>query len=163
MAPTKRPGIDGFLTRAAQVALKTSARGDGGPFGALIVRNDGRVLAVTGNSVLKHNDPTCHAEINAIRIACKVLGSPFLDDCDVYSTTEPCPMCFSALHWARARSIVYATTIGDVKKLGFNELSISNRRMKAWSKSPLKIRRVANRACRNLLRAWKKNRNRKTY
>lgn len=152
-----------FLDRAAQAAKRSSLRGVGGPFGAVIVDGQGRVLAVASNSVLKSQDPTCHAEINAIRIACKKRRSPFLDNCDVYSTTEPCPMCFAALHWSRARSVIYATTIGDVKKLGFNELSISNRRMKQWGKSPLKILRVSNRACRELLATWKEHGRLKTY
>jgi tRNA(Arg) A34 adenosine deaminase TadA len=164
MAPrTTAKEIDSFLTRAARVALKTSARGDGGPFGAVIVHKDGRVLATTSNSVLRHRDPTRHAEMNAIRRAARALNSPFLQDCDVYSTTEPCPMCFAALHWARVRSVTYATTISDVQKLGFNELAISNERMKAWGKSPLKIIRVKNDACRDLLLRWKKNPRRETY
>jgi tRNA(Arg) A34 adenosine deaminase TadA len=163
MAPVEKPGIEKFLTQAALFAVRASGRGEGGPFGALIVHKDGRVLALTANSVLKHKDPTRHAEINAIQKACKILRSPFLQDCDVYSTTEPCPMCFSALHWARAHSVTYATTIGDVQKLGFNELSISNERMKAWGKSPLKIKRVRNRECENLLKTWSANAARQTY
>ncbi len=164
MAPrTKKHNAEEFLTQAAELAARTSRRGEGGPFGALIVHKDGRILALTANSVLKHKDPTRHAEINAIQKACKILKSPFLQDCDVYSTTEPCPMCFSALHWSRARSVIYATTIQDVKRLGFNELSISNERMKKWGKSPLKIKRVKNRACEDLLRTWNENKNRQTY
>jgi guanine deaminase len=164
MASTaKQTDAEKFLNLAAALAAKTSARGDGGPFGAAIVHKDGRVLALAANSVLKSQDPTCHAEVNAIRIACKILKSPFLKDCDVYSTTESCPMCFSALHWARAKSVTYATTIGDVKKLGFNELSISNARMKTWGKSPLKVKRVKNRACQALLNGWRSSKKGQTY
>jgi len=142
-----------FLSDAAREALKTMRRGHGGPFGAVIARG-GRVVAVASNTVLKNNDPTCHAEINAIRAAARRLGSPFLTGLDIYSTTEPCPMCFSAIHWARLRNVYYATTIGDVKKLGFNELTISNPKMKKWGRSPVRLHRVANADCRGLLKAW---------
>ena len=159
----KPKSVQRFLTLAADQAAKTSRRGDGGPFGAVVTTQSGRLLSIASNSVLKSADPTCHAEINAIRLACRKIRSPFLNGCVVYSTTEPCPMCFSALHWARARLVVYATTIGDVQKLGFNELSISNTKMKALGKSPLKIVRVRNGACEDLLRKWSSVADRQTY
>jgi tRNA(Arg) A34 adenosine deaminase TadA len=163
MAPGKPTQNQRFLNLAARAALHTTQRGIGGPFGAVVVQNDGRVLVTASNSVLKDHDPTRHAEINAIQLACRKLGTAFLTDCDVYSTTEPCPMCFAALHWARVRSVIYATTINDVKKLGFNELSISNAQMKKLGKSRLKVVRVKNAACRDLLTRWSKNPNAKTY
>lgn len=144
---------DRFLSVAARQAGKTMRRGHGGPFGAVIARGD-RVVAIASNTVLKDSDATCHAEINAIRAASKRLRSPFLSGLDIYSTTEPCPMCFSAIHWARLKNVFYATTIGDVKRLGFNELTISNPKMKKWGKSPVRLERVANADCRALLAAW---------
>src|SRR5512146_1463170 len=113
-----------FLALAARKAGRSMRRGHGGPFGAVIVRN-GAILSAAANTVLKQKDPTCHAEINAIRAAAKK-GGPFLTGADIYSTTEPCPMCFAAIHWARLSHLVYGTAIADVAALGFNELTIGN-------------------------------------
>ena len=88
---------------SAQWGIKRSA---GGPFGAVIVYK-GRALSVAHNTVLKKNDPTCHAEINAIREASRKLKTFDLRHCVIYSTTEPCPMCFAAIHWARIPLVVY--------------------------------------------------------
>ena len=99
---------------------------------------DGEILAVARNTVLSQ-DATCHAEINAIRIASRLQMTYDLSGCEIYSTTEPCPMCFSAIHWAKIGRIIYGTTIEDVKKLGFNELDISNETMKKLGHSPVEI------------------------
>jgi guanine deaminase len=151
-----------FLSAAARHADKSMQRGHGGPFGAVIARGH-RTVAIAANTVLKNGDPTCHAEINAIRAAARRLGSPFLTGLDIYSTTEPCPMCFAAIHWARLGRVFYATTIADVKRLGFNELTISNRRMKSWGKSPVRLTRVASADCEALLGAWKRLPKKKVY
>jgi guanine deaminase len=142
-----------FLARAARQAAKTIRQGKGGPFGAVIVRGN-RVVAVASNTVLGSKDSTCHAEINAIRIACRKLKTHVLSDCEIYSTTEPCPMCFSAIHWAQISRVVYSSTIPDVKRLGFNELTVSNRILKRLGKSPVTLARVNSSACRQLLRTW---------
>lgn len=148
-----RAEIRRLLDRAAAEADRTMRRGHGGPFGAVIARG-GRVLAVASNTVLKQGDPTCHAEMNAIRIAAKKLRSPFLDGADIFSTTEPCPMCFSAIHWARIARVFYSTGIPDVKRLGFNELTIPNPLMKRLGRSPVVLKRVPNAACRRLLASF---------
>ena len=151
-----------FLTAAAKLAGVSMRRGYGGPFGAVIVHK-GKVIAAAANSVLKEQDATRHAEINAIRIASKKLRRFSLEDCDIYSTTEPCPMCFSAIHWARLRRVVYSTVIADVRKLGFNELTISNTKMKSWGKSPVRLDRIENRDCTELLRDWQRLAVKQTY
>ncbi|MFH1995915.1 MAG: nucleoside deaminase [Candidatus Omnitrophota bacterium] len=110
----------------------------GGPFGACIVKK-GKVLTVARNTVLKKNDATCHAEVNAIRIASKKLNTYDLSGCSIYSTTEPCPMCFSAIHWARIGTVVFGTRIKDARRIGFNELPITNHRLKALGKSPVQL------------------------
>lgn len=142
-----------FLRMAAGAAARTMRRGAGGPFGAVIARGN-RPVAVGTNTVLASHDPTCHAEINAIRAAARRAGSHLLTGVTLYSTTEPCPMCFSAIHWARIPAVVYATTIADVKKLGFNELTVSNLRLKSLGKSPVRLKRVKSDDCRALLTAW---------
>jgi guanine deaminase len=108
----------------------------GGPFAACVVR-DGEVLALCHNTVLRDRDPTCHAEVNAIRAASARLGSHDLSGCSIYSTTEPCPMCFGAIHWAHLDRVVYGTCIEDVQALGFRELCIGNHQMKAVGGSPV--------------------------
>ena len=142
-----------MLAAAAHEAERTMRLGHGGPFGAVIARGE-NILAVASNTVLRDNDPTCHAEINAIRAAARKLRTPFLTGLDIYSTTEPCPMCFAAIHWARLRRVTYATTIADVRRLGFNELSVSNRRLKIWGGSKVLLKRVASPPCRELLKNW---------
>ena len=151
-----------YLSLAAQEASFGMSKGDGGPFGAVLVYKD-MVIASTHNTVLVAKDPTCHAEINAIRWATREMGQLFLDNCTVYSTTEPCPMCFSALHWARVKRVVYSTTIQDVKRLGFNELSVSAAMMKKVGKSKVRLSQFKNEDCENLLRVWKKLSSKKTY
>lgn len=99
------------------------------PFGACIVRQ-GEVLACTYNTVWSTNDPTAHAEVGAIRMACRELGEALLEGATIYSTTEPCPMCFSAIHWARIKRIVFGGSIEDAQMYGFNELLISNQKLK---------------------------------
>lgn len=137
----------------ARKNLKTMS---GGPFGACIVDKTGRVLAACRNTVLI-SDATSHAEINAIRTASRKAGNFDLSGCIIYSTTEPCPMCFSAIHWARIKTIVYGTSIANVKKIGFNELSITSVNMKKLGKSRIKI--VAGfmlQECIALIRDWHK-------
>jgi len=142
-----------FMRLAVREARRNLKSMDGGPFGACIVKG-GRVIAVSRNTVLT-GDATCHAEINAIRIASRKMGTFDLSGCVIYSTTEPCPMCFTALHWARVGTIVYGTTIRDAQKLGFNEFAVSNARMKTLGKSGVRLvkSRVAG-ECGKLLAQW---------
>ena len=148
---------------AIRSALEGIRRGSGGPFGACLVRK-GRVIAVAHNTVLKTNDPTCHAEINAIRLAAKKLGRHDLKDCVIYSTTEPCPMCFSAIHWARIAHVFWGTAIRDVAARGFNELHVSNARIKRLGKSGVTFTgRVNVRECLELLSEWDHQADKRTY
>ena len=140
---------------AIKEARKNFKSLSGGPFGACIVR-DRRVIAVSRNTVLK-NDATCHAEINAIRIASRKLKTYDLSDCVIYSTTEPCPMCFAAIHWARIKRIIYGTKTSDAKKAGFNELNISDARLASLGKSKIRLfGGVLVNECKDLLKEWPK-------
>ena len=143
-----------FMRRAIDEARAHLAAMDGGPFGACLVRHD-EVLAVAHNTVLRDLDPTCHGETNAIRLAARKLQSYDLSGCDIYSTTEPCPMCFAAIHWARIGRLIYGTAIIEVARLGFNELTLDNRQMQALGRSPVAIYPdfLAD-ACRQLLAEW---------
>ncbi len=145
---------EGPMKRAIAEARKNFVRPDGGPFGACLVK-DGRVLAVARNMVLKR-DATAHAEINAIRKASRRLGTFDLSGCEIYSTTEPCPMCFGAIHWARIGTVYFGTGIADAARAGFHELRISNVRMKAIGRSRIELVPGFMRAeCLELFEAWR--------
>jgi tRNA(Arg) A34 adenosine deaminase TadA len=151
-----------YMRLAIKEAGKNITQMQGGPFGACIVKEN-EVIALARNTVLK-NDPTCHAEINAIKIASKKLKTIDLSGCHIYSTTEPCPMCFSAIHWARIDLIVFGTNISDVKKIGFNELTISNSKLKRLGKSKIKIKSdFLRKECYNILSEWNDLENKMTY
>src|SRR6266576_6383725 len=98
-----------FMQRAIDLALQKMRENRGGPFGAVIVR-DNRIIAEGWNQVTSINDPTAHAEIVAIRSACRILNSFDLPDCDIYTNCEPCPMCLGAIYWARLCTIYYSST-----------------------------------------------------
>jgi len=152
-----------FMLRAIKSAESGILRGEGGPFGACIVKN-GKVIATAHNCVLKKKDPTCHAEIEAIRIASKKIKNFDLSGCEIYSTTEPCPMCFSAIHWARISTIFHGTSIGDVARRGFNELAVSNTLLKRIGKLKLRIKTCFERkACLELLKKWDALDSKRTY
>ncbi|MDD5730393.1 MAG: nucleoside deaminase [Candidatus Omnitrophica bacterium] len=158
---SKREG-DKYMRLAVKEARKNIISMEGGPFGACVVKGNS-VVAVARNTVLK-NDATCHAEINAIRIASKITGSFDLTGCVIYSTTEPCPMCLSAIHWARIKKVVYGTTIKDAAKIGFNELGIPGRVLARLGKSKVIIcqSRLLG-ECRKLFHDWDVLPNKKLY
>jgi len=150
-----------FMELAIEIAVKGVRKGNS-PFGSCIVKGD-RVICVAHNTVLTKKDATNHAEMNAIREACRKLKSHELKGCVVYSTTEPCPMCFSAIHWAKMDAIVYGTNIADVKSLGFKELTVSDRKMKREGHSKVRIQSdFMRKECLELLGFWKKRKG-KTY
>lgn len=108
-----------YLRQAVEIAKQNIEKG-GGPFGAIIVK-DNEVVAQCGNSVTNDNDPTAHAEVNCIRSACKKLKTFDLSGCVIYSSCEPCPMCLSAIYWARLDRLVYAATRQDAAGAGFDD------------------------------------------
>ncbi|MDP8253593.1 MAG: nucleoside deaminase [Candidatus Kaelpia aquatica] len=126
-----------FMNLALAAATKGVESGQT-PFGACIVKND-KVISCCHNRVWASTDITAHAEIVAIREACENLDSIDLSGCVIYSTTEPCPMCFTAIHWAKIDKIIYGASIEDAKSFGFAELIISNREMKYIGKSKIEI------------------------
>jgi len=152
----------GFMRLAVREASKNLKAAKGGPFGACIVR-EGRLLAVARNTVLSR-DATCHAEVNAIRKASRRLGTFDLSGCVIFSTTEPCPMCFGAVHWARIGLVVYGTSIADAKRAGFNELPISNGTLKRLGKSRIRLAGGFLRdECLDLFKKWKAFPGKKPY
>jgi len=133
------------------------------PFGCCIVK-DGKVIASAHNVVWKTTDITAHAEITAIRKACKKLKSISLKGCTLYSTTEPCPMCFSACHWADITRIVYGTSIKDAKKFGFKELVISDKKMLTLGGIAIKLTPgVLRKENLEFWKQWSKRKDKRTY
>ena len=107
-----------FMKRAIELSRKASIiEKSGGVFGAVIVK-EGTIIAEGYNQVIRHNDPTWHAEMQAIREACKKLGTPHLDGCDIYTSAECCPMCLATCYWAHLRHIYYGATVQDSLKYG---------------------------------------------
>ncbi len=112
-----------FMLRAVTLSAERMRRGEGGPFGAVIVK-DGKVIAEGWNKVTSDNDPTAHAEITAIRAACEALQNFSLAGCEIYSSCEPCPMCLAAIYWARLDRIYFANSREDAAEIGFDDAMI---------------------------------------
>jgi guanine deaminase len=142
------------MARAIVVCRIGLSRGQS-PFGAVILK-DGRSIAEAHNTVRLDNDPTAHAEINAIRSAAQVLGSFDLSGCTLYSTCEPCPMCLAATHWSRIDRLVFGASISDAQSAGFREMPISAEAMVKMGESPLRVeRRLHAEECKRLFDEWK--------
>lgn len=118
-APNKNMNQN-FMARAIELSIENVRSGRGGPFGAVIVKND-RIVAEAANRVTVSNDPTAHAEVVAIREACGRLGKFELADCEIYASCEPCPMCLGAIYWARLERIYFACVADDASKVGFDD------------------------------------------
>ena len=114
---------DSFIERAIGLAVENVRLGKGGPFGAVIVR-DGQIIAEGVNHVTSAKDPTAHAEIVAIREACRALGHFHLAGCEIYTSCEPCPMCLGAIYWARLDRLSFAATHVDAAAAGFSDALI---------------------------------------
>jgi guanine deaminase len=109
-----------FMARAIQLSIEGVQSGHGGPFGCVIVK-DGQVIAEGMNQVTSTNDPTAHAEVQAIREACRKLRAFELKNCELYTSCEPCPMCLGAIYWARISKIYFANTAEDAASIGFDD------------------------------------------
>ncbi len=149
-----------------QLALDKAKEGvDAGqsPFGACIVKN-GTVIACEHNNVWGSTDITAHAEVHAIREANKKLNTIDLSGCIIYSTCEPCPMCFTAIHWARIDKIYFGAGIDDAKRFGFNELTISNEMLKNHGSSKVEIEAGFMREkCLELFEYFESRKDKRTY
>ena len=113
-------GKEEFMREAIRLSIENVESGNGGPFGVVIVK-DGKIIAKGVNKVTSTNDPTAHAEVVAIRNACKELGSFQLDGCEIYTSCEPCPMCLAAIYWARIKKVYYANTRKDAARIAFDD------------------------------------------
>ncbi len=130
-----------WLQRAIELATDNVVRGLGGPFGALIVR-DGQVLVQAVNQVTANCDPTAHAEIHAIRQACQLLGRIQLNDCELYSSCEPCPMCLGAIYWAHLSAVYFASQRQDAAAVGFDDSLIYSELPKPLAQRSIRMQQL---------------------
>lgn len=148
-----------------KIAVKEGEKGfknnHGGPFGAVIIRK-GKIIAKAHNEVLKNNDPTCHAEIQAIRNASKKLKSFNLSDCELYCICEPCPMCLSAIHWARIKKLYFGCTRKDAAKIGFDDKLIYDI-IKGKAKSKTKKEKINRQECLKIFKEFESKKDKELY
>jgi guanine deaminase len=151
-----------FLHEAIRLSLEKSRAGEGGPFGAVIVRND-EIIGQGWNRVTSTNDPTAHAEMMAIRDACRRLQTFSLAGCDIYTSCEPCPMCLAAIYWARLDRVYYAATRQDAAAVGFDDSRIYDElAMDIGNRSIPMMQDLHDEACEVFL-AWLQQTNRILY
>jgi len=151
-----------MMLRAIDACRQGIAQGQT-PFGCAIV-TDGRVIAAAHNTVWRDLDITAHAEINAIRAACRALGRVDLAGCDLYATCEPCPMCLAASHWARTDTVYFGATIADARAAGFNELTLPAQEIVNRGNSPVRvIGAVLHDECAALFEEWRRRPDARTY
>jgi len=141
-----------YMRQAIALALE-NVRNGGGPFAAVIVKN-GALIATGANRVTTSHDPTAHAEVVAIREACKRLQSFQLDHCDLYSTCEPCPMCLGAIYWARPARVFYAATAADAAAAGFDDAFIYHELQVPHQKRRIPMAELLRDESAAIFRAW---------
>jgi len=150
------------MARAIQLSLENVRSGRGGPFGAVVV-NKGAIIGEGANQVTSTNDPTAHAEVLAIREACKRLGSFSLEGCEIYASCEPCPMCLGAIYWARLARIYFANAAADASKIGFEDSVIYREIAQPHSQRKIPMIQLMRNEALAVFRAWEAKPNKITY
>lgn len=145
---------DNRFMRMAIEASVQNVRNGGGPFGAVIVRR-GEVVATGVNRVTANNDPTAHAEVSAIRAACQQLGTFKLDDCVIYTSCEPCPMCLSAIYWSGIRQIFYGNTAQDADDIDFSDKFIYDELARPVSERSVSALCILRNEAQQAFREWR--------
>ncbi len=151
-----------FMKMAIQLSEQNVLETLGGPFGAVIVK-DGKLIAKSANKVTSTNDPTAHAEVSAIRMACKKLKTFDLAGCIVYTSCEPCPMCLSAIYWAKIEAIYFANTKDDAASIGFSDKFIYEELDKTMLKRQLPFKQMMRDEALQAFRLWEISGMRKDY
>ena len=150
-----------FMLRAIELSI-SSANGTGGPFGCVIVKDD-KIIAEGSNKVTFSNDPTAHAEIVAIREACKKLNTFNLSGCDLYASCEPCPMCLSAIYWAHIDKVYYANTRDDAQKINFDDSLIYSELLKNIKKRKISMIQMMRNEALKVFELWDKKTDKVKY
>ncbi|CAN5270346.1 guanine deaminase [soil metagenome] len=151
-----------FMQRAIEIAKEGMVNNEGGPFGCVVVKN-GSIIAEGNNKVSSANDPTAHAEIVAIRKACKHLDSFQLDGCDIYTSCEPCPMCLGAIYWARPDHIYYAATRHDAANVGFDDSFIYDEISVPDNERSIPTQTIGREDALKLFEHWKRKEDKTVY
>lgn len=151
-----------FMRRAIEIAQEGMDSNSGGPFGAVVVK-DGEIIAESCNQVTSTNDPTAHAEIAAIRKACKKLGAFQLEDCVIYTSCEPCPMCFGAIYWARPKAVFYGCTKEDAAEIDFDDDFIYEELDKSIDNRNIKFHNLLREESKQVFTNWKNKTDRIDY
>jgi guanine deaminase len=151
-----------FMARAIQLSLDNVISGQGGPFGAVIVRN-GAIIAEGVNRVTSINDPTAHAEVVAIREACAKSRVFELPDCEIYSSCEPCPMCLGAIYWARLARVYFGNLASDASKIGFDDSFIYREIAQVLRKRSIPMIPMMREEALAAFRAWEEKPNKILY
>jgi tRNA(Arg) A34 adenosine deaminase TadA len=153
---------DKFMRMAIDLAENNVVQGQGGPFGAVIVK-DGMVVARSANKVVPTNDPTAHAEVSAIRLACQELETFSLEGCVIYTSCEPCPMCLGAIYWAHIDHIYYANTKADAAAIGFDDKFIYDELDLPMDKRKLPVIQLMRDEALNAFKLWETSEKRTEY
>jgi guanine deaminase len=153
---------EAFMREAIALSIEKMEAGEGGPFGAVIVK-DGQIIGRGWNRVTSANDPTAHAEVMAIREACKNLGTFELSGCEIYSSCEPCPMCLAAIYWARLDKLWFAADHKDAADAGFDDEFIYQEFSKPWKNRALPAEQALSEEAREAFKRWKEKSNRIAY
>lgn len=143
-----------YFKEAVNIAREGIKKNEGGPFGAVVVDSNNRIIGYGNNKVLINNDPTAHAEIVAIRDACKTISSYDLSGCKIYSTSEPCPMCLSAIIWSNIKEVYFVTDRKSVAEIGFRDNLIYDY-LEGKKKNILEIKKYNYEECDKLLEEYK--------
>ena len=151
-----------FMARAIHLSIENVQSGRGGPFGAVIVK-DGAIIGEAANQVTSTNDPTAHAEVLAIRAACKKLGVFDLEGCEIYTSCEPCPMCLGAIYWARLARVYFANVDADASKIGFDDSLIYREIAQPHSKRKIPMIQIMREQALAAFRAWEQKPNKIEY
>ncbi|QHS54256.1 nucleoside deaminase [Mucilaginibacter sp. 14171R-50] len=155
-------GNEKFMQMAIDLSEYNVRQAQGGPFGAVIVK-DGMVVARSANRVIQQNDPTAHAEVSVIRLACQELGTFDLEGCEIYTSCEPCPMCLGAIYWARISKIYYANTKKDAADIGFDDHFIYNELEKPMDERKLPCVQMMHTEALAIFDQWKGLENKPDY
>lgn len=151
-----------FMARAIELSMESVRSGKGGPFGAVVVKAGG-ILAEGTNVVTSTNDPTAHAEIMAIREACKKIGKFELRNCEIYANCEPCPMCLGAIYWVRPERVYFAVTAADAANIGFDDMLIYDELKKPPEARKIPMVQLMREDALNVFRVWEEKSDRIRY
>lgn len=151
-----------FMRIAIELSEQNVNESTGGPFGAVIVK-DGVIVASSANKVVQQNDPTAHAEVSAIRLACQQLGTHNLEGCVIYTSCEPCPMCLGAIYWAHISTIYYGNTKADAANIGFDDHFIYLELERPMHQRKLQIVQLLRNEALSAFKLWENSESKKDY